>query len=200
MCCQVTYMFVLVHVIYSSSSFDIAGYLPALASTPFWSDLLFCILSISCHRLSILVAHVNFHSTESSLECLFCCFFLPSVLLSCSCFLTALTSLLPFVASVSAFCALCTSTLLAEINTCSLVILLVFLTPFNSHYFCHHLLSSMPLMNCSFSLYLFLCIQTHFPWFWGCPFILWHSHLAPILVNNTVVIESSHCVEVKMFH
>ena len=65
----------------------------------------------------------------------------------------ALISVLSFVLSMSAFSALHTFTLLAQANTCSLVISLVFLTVVNFHMSSVIItLSLMPFIHFSFSL------------------------------------------------
>ena len=79
------------------------------------------------HNLCLFPQYLQFMSVFLRLD-----FVLSGVLFFCSCVFTASNALLSFVASVSAFCALCALTLLIQANTCSLVISLVFLCVVNS--------------------------------------------------------------------
>ena len=88
-------------------------------------------------------------------------FVLCRFLLFWSAFLIVSNLLFSLVASSIAFCYLCTFTLLAQLSTCSLVILLVFfITVILLMISILILLSLMPSMNCSFNL-LSLSLYLH---------------------------------------
>ena len=136
---------------------------------------------------------VNFHSIDSFLLSLLFALFCRCA--ACVLILYYNIELFTFDASTSAICALCTSHLLPKASTCSLVILLVFLTTVYSLIISVIiLLLSMPLMSVtlalSFSLYshsLALILRQPIPL---------HSNFAFLLAYNTGVIEMYHCVEV----
>ena len=117
------------------------------------------ILSISCHMQGIFSAHLNFHSIyslEEYLFCLICC--VGCVVL----FVYAFSWHKPFIIFYGfhdCFCALCASTLLAQANTCSLVISQVFVTSVNSWTF-SIIVSSLFMKLINHSL-RFLFLYTH---------------------------------------
>ena len=98
-----------------------------------------------------------------------------------------LNSLLVFVASRSAFCALCTCMLLAQANICSLVITLVFLTMVHAHII-SVIVSSlfMPLINCSFRHLSFYLYSHSFTLSQKCPI---HS----LAYSPCCLISSEYC-------
>ena len=86
------------------------------------------IVNISRCMLGIFFAHMSSNRNCSLWVSLLIDSALSNVLFFCLCLLMMLTSLLSFVASMSAFNLLYTSTLLAQVNTCSLLISFVLIT------------------------------------------------------------------------
>ena len=121
------------------------------------------------------------------------------------------TFLLSSTASISAFCALYSSILLVQLNTCLLVISWVFITMVTSHKSSYTMSSSfMPLVNCSFSL-LSLYLYSHsFSFLENFHFVFlislqyckdktaslcWCLHFSPSTLNSpTLVLHVSCCL------
>ena len=71
------------------------------------------ILNTSCHMQGIFMSCVCFHGIYSLYEFLIDLILFCHCIVLCSCLFMMLNSILSYVASMSTFCALCTSTLLA---------------------------------------------------------------------------------------
>ena len=118
--------------------------------------------STSCHMQGIFMSCVCFHGIYSLYEFLIDLILFCHCIVLCSCLFMVSKALLSFW-SLSAFCALCTSSHLDQLKTSSLVISLVFLTVGSSFIISVIILSSLILfINFSFSLLSFsLCPHSY---------------------------------------
>ena len=159
-----------------------------------WSVLFSHILNSSCHRLGIFMVHENFHNISDLYVLPFGLLLIYCVHCSFLHFFMAQNSLFYFVASLGGFCVLWVSTLLAQANTCSLVISFFFLIAVSSLIISSIISTSfMPFMNfllifCLTCIYLFL--------FWGRPSILHYFHSAPSWIHSIVITILLHYVGV----
>ena len=129
----------------SCSSFVISGGSVSSAFNILLQNGSLCHMNIFCCRVDNFLAYFSSHSIYSLWVSILVDYTLSNVLFFCWYLFTALNSLSSFVASRSAFCAVCTSTLL--------VISLIFLSALNSQMIFVIILSLfMSLINCYFSL------------------------------------------------